>query len=87
MNHTPGKWDYQNRPSGNCLVYNDKGGLIAGVKAGTMCEANARLIAVAPQMLQALKRILNLYDAIDIVESPILREAQEIIAKVEADHA
>ena len=57
--HTPGPW--RDGQDGNCRVYGPDGqgedsGLIAVVYKG---RANARLIAAAPDLLDALFRTLN----------------------------
>jgi hypothetical protein len=51
MTYTPGPWFYD----GECFICSDGPDIASVVKAATGWEANARLIAAAPDMLTALK--------------------------------
>ncbi len=63
--HTPGPWRSVSRPNQTIidLVYAKNGTLVADIiyAAGKMAEAdaNARLIAAAPELLEALKTALS----------------------------
>ena len=50
--HTPGPWDYRKLPSGAYIVFHTYDKPTAGF---IYQEPNARLIAAAPEMLEALK--------------------------------
>jgi hypothetical protein len=58
--HTPGPWRAERDPRGDFrIVYNDKGNWLAEVHSDgepEVAEADARLIAAAPELLAALKR-------------------------------
>ena len=60
--HTPGPW---NRIKGDRNVYSASGtvcktpAIIGGGSAAANWEANARLIAAAPDLLEALSEIIN----------------------------
>jgi hypothetical protein len=61
--HTPGPWDFEGfeQVAGNGVFY---GGLIVGddgetVVAQCVAAHNARLIAAAPELLEALKNLEN----------------------------
>ena len=64
--HTPGPWDVEPKGSrhfvdgadGLTVAYLDR----AGVRERVEIEANARLIASAPELLEALERISTAYD-------------------------
>ncbi len=68
--HTPGPWinadaqkfhvSYEGIPLGHAEFEISAGGSIValGMKYGKHAEANARLIAAAPELLEALKRIV-----------------------------
>lgn len=64
--HTPGPW---NRIKGDRNVYSASGtvcktpAILGGGSAATNWEANARLIAAAPDLLEALEDALSDYDA------------------------
>ena len=57
--HTPGPW-FQESPD---TVSDSNGGLVAAVYPGapraSQIDANARLIAAAPELLEALQRLLT----------------------------
>ena len=66
IKHTPGPW---NRIKGDRNVYSAAGtvcktpAILGGGSAATNWEANARLIAAAPDLLEALEDALSDYDA------------------------
>lgn len=47
-------------------------------------EANARLIAAAPELLEALKEAINLIETLSPIEGQTVRKARAAIAKAEA---
>ncbi len=53
--HTPGPWEVE--PKDGCVYKADSDRLIANVAGPSEREANARLIAAAPFMLDALRKI------------------------------
>lgn len=65
MKHTPGPWKYSTEPQPNGCPIIGAQGLMIAMLAHTVNQAdqretalaNARLIAVAPELLEALKRI------------------------------
>lgn len=74
--HTPGPWRANAKPMGNPYgvitehgenenwsICNDGGRFIAAIKMQPEEEANARLIAAAPEMLEALESALNVEGA------------------------
>lgn len=63
--HTPGPWHVGDNFSGPTIVYNQKGWCVADCRAphgkfhpDGAREANARLIAAAPDLLEALRYLL-----------------------------
>jgi hypothetical protein len=84
MKHTPGPWNYDR--SGYSLYVNSGRELVTALsmdgKRLETSEANARLIAAAPDLLKALNTILNicLLDNGHWAKT-IEREAHEAIAK------
>lgn len=69
-NHTPGKWALNTTAETNhqtLFVYSPRFGPICEIPHRFKCikehEANAKLIAAAPNMLQALQAALKLSDA------------------------
>ncbi|MGP5757726.1 hypothetical protein [Pseudomonas aeruginosa] len=65
--HTPGPW-HVGGPN-KCTIYDKHGqrlansfeGVMATQRTDSECEANARLIAAAPELLEALKGMLEVY--------------------------
>ena len=89
-NHTPGPWAHHNTPTP--FIYVNAGGLpICQIYTSTahgqsMGEqfANARLIAAAPELLEALQKMLPELRGLSIVSdtaAEMLREAEAAIAK------
>lgn len=88
--HTPGKWKVEgsDNPDGsNLIVLDEDGRVIAdmcdscGVEDCEEAEANARLIAAAPDLLEALR---DLHDACahwEDQDDPVLVRARAAIAK------
>jgi len=86
--HTPGPW--KANEYGNLITAKGEFGLhiayVATVGMGKVGPANAKLIAAAPLLLEALKRYVEWqegkFDAIDI-EAEILAPAKAAIAAAE----
>ena len=68
--------EYQNVASAHHLTED-------GVNSDDECMANARLIAAAPELLAALKNLVNDFDKSVWTEAPMLIEARAAIAKAE----
>ncbi len=100
--HTPGPWEVYKKPNGTVYEGGEAKATIRGgcssdffvaimpPKTGTMWtvrhEANANLIAAAPEMLESLKRLLNLTSAaneLEIVEA--WQGARDAIAKAKGE--
>jgi len=69
MKHAPGEWRIEKRMDCIAIVDNDgkeivflfnKGSVTTQLRTKDELEANARLIAAAPKLLEALKRIKNI---------------------------
>ena len=78
--HTPWPWD----------TANDGRDVIQAATGYTICEASgnaddARLIAAAPEMLEAMKRLLGAMSAVNYEWDPSCEYARAIIAKIEGD--
>jgi phage tail protein X len=98
-NHTPGPWRYGHLKGADGLyrteVFSDEHGGIASCHwtpkhcgdgvTETYREANARLIAAAPDLLEALQVVLRDYTAVydigDVEMQPALYQARAAIAK------
>ena len=90
MNHTPGPWCVEHLPDDGPSIHTDEAGIarrIAGVDMGGWrktsrkeAEANARLIAAAPELLEALRDLLSLHPG---TENKWTQQAQAAIAKAE----
>ncbi len=78
--HTPGPWDLTGNPNENPrfvgYIYDAAGNQIANIWPP---EANARLMAAAPELLEALRVIMDSVDAqkarLDIYELELARQA------------
>lgn len=90
---TPGPWTYGDDENGDCFVFIPDGhNLCFGDMETTdgCCWANARLIAAAPDLLEALKNLSEACWAADIegdlsslVSGSLLNAADAAIAKAE----
>lgn len=93
--HTPGPWEVSTIEGEDVLMVGggeDGSAIVADVRTGWnglgMDEANARLIASAPEMLAALKELLDQLEGIGIpewsgAEGLCLTQARAAIAKAE----
>jgi hypothetical protein len=87
MTHTPGPWTYHADGEANhyTLMRSDGGWLISFLHNGEQWtltqEANARLMAAAPEMLEALKNLEN--DDGSTMPPSAWKLVQDAIAKAE----
>ena len=84
--HTPGSWLIQNTTKDYIFIYSDAGGDIAEIynhseRPKKEVLANARLIAMAPNMFECLKAIQN-RDVVDIDE--IFNLVDAILLRIES---
>lgn len=86
MSHTHGPWEVFNSHSGIYILDSAEQGAICKIEWCLEAEANARLIAAAPELLAALKRMW-LYFGVRCDGTPRdwteWREARDAIAKAE----
>ena len=85
MEYTKGKWEIWKAPNGKSLIAaNDKMDIIADVFGDVdEYEVNARLIAAAPELYEALKE-LSFYIRTNMGNArPIYEKAMAAISKVE----
>ena len=100
--HTPGPWTIHADTDGWPLVMSGgvAGRIVANVNPQSCpdessapafvampCEANARLIAAAPELLEALEASLALIDLVIPFEGEVTRTARAAIAKAEGSEA
>ena len=84
VKHTPGPWEFQ-KPDGVSIrhpkIYSDFGDISNASWTGDLSqvEANARLIAAAPEMLAMLQNLATSKDW--YASSKVERDLDEIIAK------
>src|SRR5690625_1957633 len=95
--HTPGPWTFsgQKGPVGICIkaqVWDSEGYNLSVMKSTEDPEeatANARLVAAAPDMLEALNEMVISFDILDIETDSLQREAirnsKEAIKKAKGD--
>lgn len=62
VQHTPGPWEFsredvENKPNYHFIIEDTKGERVIATVHGNDGEANARLIAAAPELLEALKAL------------------------------
>ncbi len=80
--HTPGPWRYwtqRRQPEDTCTFRNIEGVEVLRAVTVTLTEADARLIAAAPDLLDALNEISLMWHADGIVLQGVTREAFEIL--------
>ena len=87
--HTPGPWKIGTPPpNGEQTVGTDQGLMVAvaTTSAGVQTKANARLIAAAPDLLEALKGLMALSDhRVDLRDAA--KDARAAIAKATGEQA
>ena len=83
--HTPGPWYVGERAaSGIDVRAVDSRDLLAQACIGRLnCEANARLIAAAPDLLEACKQLYEYMPTLTALQRRIAAEAEQAIAKAE----
>ena len=77
--HTPGPWTVEYDDDG--VEIRAAGDLMGTIIHGGAMDANARLIAVAPELLRIVKTLLEGYGG--IIPFEVRFEAREAIAKAE----
>ena len=84
--HTPGPWEVFESHAGTYVIDSAEQSAVCRIEWCLEDEANARLIASAPEMLDALKRLCSKF-GVDDNGSPRdwteWREARAVIAKAE----
>lgn len=81
--HTPGPWRFSTHPhDGNYMRIHCSSDPHEGDNLRGYCgEANARLIAAAPELLEALERLIASGDVRDAAEKGAITQARAAIAK------
>jgi len=58
--HMPGPWSrYNDGPCPNIFIESTKGGSVCKIANNSYAEANAHLIAAAPELLEALEAVID----------------------------
>ena len=84
--HTPGPWMYHKQLNGSLTFFGENGNR-AILSAARLInqEANARLIATAPELLDALKGMLEVFgDEFGMGNSSVCDDARAAITKATA---
>ena len=86
--HTPGPWNVSPSAKASTLtrVFDETGKLVAsangpGLFEGGEAEANARLIAAAPELLEALHVMMKTFEGLEAIHNDAYRQAKAAIAK------
>lgn len=93
MKHTPGPWVVDPAVRQGFTVYAPKEGFIVGTQdeegryGAIESEANARLIAAAPDLLEALKELVAAADGVNAGPLTWLAKARAAIAKATGEKA
>jgi len=85
MKHTPGPWKAEQVRNDWKVTSDDYGRIVTRIcypdpKVDTTVEADARLIAAAPEMYETLKAIAGRFDATDCDE---IFRAHELLSRIE----
>lgn len=88
--HTPGPWIQAETPSGKGKVINGSGFSVCSMQGGAYCQQiiDARLIAAAPDLLEALEGLMEIESRGRVM--PIGKEwdaARAAIAKAKGEQA
>ena len=86
VKHTPGPWTARRVHTGGFDIFDERGRDVVTVYGGGVetesREANARLIAAAPDLLEALSRAVHSYDGVPPRHHPAwFDEARAAIAR------
>jgi hypothetical protein len=89
--HTQGPWHLGKR-GGNPAIYGKDGTEVAEILHGLTPEwrGNARLIAAAPEMLEALREMLSMFgdhEQYDEDSAQVISQTRQVIARVEGSDA
>lgn len=87
MTHTPGPWtaaadDYLPNIT---FIHSEQVDTVARIWHGKNKDGNARLIAAAPEMLEALEELIATLDAQSIATGSVGRRAKAAIAKANGE--
>ena len=92
MPHTPGPWNMQKREPGDKTIFvSQPADGYHRLRAEIDCddcdtetaEANARLIAAAPELLEACKLLIEVFNRSGASDYPTVKKAAAAIAKAE----
>lgn len=78
--HTPGPWALLSEAP-DCAWVEDADGKIVATGFGRDAKGNARLIAEAPAMLEALRKAQNAYNQ----RNPVGKEIRAILARIDGE--
>lgn len=94
-NHTPGPWGFRECGTMNAIVYIDDDCVVGGVHKGgddyLLSHADARLMAAAPELLEALEAValhtIGIYDSHGqpLLPDPVSRAVRAVIAKAKGE--
>jgi hypothetical protein len=85
MSHTPGPWIVVTGSGGwrvNATGHREVAATSHSAFSGSEDRNNARLIAAAPDLLEALERLLQSGDVRDAADAGALKQARAAIARV-----
>ncbi|ENT5139877.1 hypothetical protein [Pseudomonas aeruginosa] len=88
--HTPGPWmvdysEYLSEGGGLCVMHgNDCIAVVGDFNPEQPIDANAKLIAAAPELLEALKWVIERNDAGQFIDGECMKSARAAIAKATA---
>jgi hypothetical protein len=90
---TPGPWTFNDPWAGFSSITDADGKLIFGIARGDpdetqpvpVCEANARLIAAAPELYEALNALLTYVAGFDREGLPVFEQSAAALAKARGE--
>jgi hypothetical protein len=82
--HTPGQWKFSQETNDPewFIVTTNHGVIVANVNANKTQEANARLIAAAPELLEALEGMVAYINSLETI--PCISRAMQDVGKAKA---
>jgi hypothetical protein len=86
--YTPGPWSWDTDPNGDRWIIGDKSTWVPRIAkiprySEMPNEANARLIAAAPELVEALREVMNYATPFSVIGDNAFDKARALLARID----